>query len=57
MVATGHALRLLEESAAGRIRQSAWVNIEFARDGLFRPGERKRVEPAGSRRRLSGAFT
>jgi hypothetical protein len=36
MVATGHALRLLEELAAGRIRASAWLNLEFEPDGLPR---------------------
>ena len=34
MIATGHALRLLEEMAVGRLRESTWVNLEFQGDGL-----------------------
>jgi len=34
MIASGHALRLLEEFAAGRIRASTWLNLEFGGNGL-----------------------
>jgi hypothetical protein len=34
MIAVGHALRLLEELAVGRIRESTWLNLEFQACGL-----------------------